>query len=336
VACTFTDTRQSAQLTLVKSVTNNDGGNAVASDWTLSASGPTPVSGATGTASVTNAVVDPGTYALSESGPAGYNASAWSCTGGSQSGSTITLTPGQSASCSITNDDVAPTLALNKTVVNDDGGNAVENDFVLSATPSTGTTITDAGGDVPATTAVANRVYTLSETGVTGYTASVWTCTGSGVHQTGSTVTLDEGATGSCSITNDDVAPTLKLVKSVTNDNGGNAVADDWTLFADAAVPNDDRNISNLGGSGVFETVYANTGYDLSESSGPSGYTAGSWSCTGGSLVGSTLTLNEGQTGIVCSITNDDVAPTLALNKTVVNDDGGNAVENDFVLSGTQ
>ena len=47
-----------------------------------------------------------------------------------------------------------------------------------------------------------------------------------------------------------------------------------------------DRNFSNLGDSGVFETVYANVAYASSETPAPgstvTGYTAGSWSCTGG------------------------------------------------------
>ena len=37
-------------------------------------------------------------------------------------------------------------------------------------------------------------------------------------------MTLDEGAVGTCSITNTDVAPTLALVKKVDNSNGGAAV----------------------------------------------------------------------------------------------------------------
>jgi hypothetical protein len=32
----------------------------------------------------------------------------------------------------------------------------------------------------------------------------------------------------------------------------------------------------------------------------------------------------------VCTITNDDIAPTLELNKTVVNDDGGTLTQADF------
>ena len=103
-------------------------------------------------------------YSLAETNLTGYTASAWTCTGAGvhQTGSTVTLDEGAAGSCAITNTDVAPTLELNKTVVNNSGGNAVENDFVLSATPTTGAVITDAGGDVPATDAVANRVYTLA------------------------------------------------------------------------------------------------------------------------------------------------------------------------------
>jgi len=49
-----------------------------------------------------------GTYDLSESGgPAGYSASAWVCVGGTQDDSdTITLALGESATCTITNDDI--------------------------------------------------------------------------------------------------------------------------------------------------------------------------------------------------------------------------------------
>ena len=70
-----------------------------------------------------------------------------------------------------------------------------------------------------------------------------------------------------CTITNDDKAPTLKLVKEVTNDDGGSGVPDDWTLSATAASPDDGRNFSNAGGSGSFETVFSNTVYDLAEAS---------------------------------------------------------------------
>jgi hypothetical protein len=171
-------------------------------------------------------------YALSETGPSAYTQGNFSCDGGTQGTNSIQLAAGDSVTCTVNNNDNGPTLALDKTVVNDNGGNAVENDFVLSATPTTGPVITDAGGDVPATAAFANRVYTLSETTLTGYSASAWVCTGTGVSQSGSTVTLSLGAAGVCAITNNDVAPTLALNKTVVNDNGGNAVENDFVLSA--------------------------------------------------------------------------------------------------------
>lgn len=100
-----------ATLTLEKAVDNTGGGTALDTDWTLSASGPSPVSGVEGNASVTSAVVTPGTYDLSESGgPSSYTSSAWVCTGGTQDdGDTITLADGESVTCVITNTFVPPT-----------------------------------------------------------------------------------------------------------------------------------------------------------------------------------------------------------------------------------
>ena len=75
-----------------------------------------------------------GTYALSESGgPAGYTASAWSCVKNNAApviGSNITLGLGDSAVCTITNNDIAPTLKLVKVVF---GGSAQPNEWDLTA-----------------------------------------------------------------------------------------------------------------------------------------------------------------------------------------------------------
>ena len=49
-----------------------------------------------------------------------------------------------------------------------------------------------------------------------------------------STITLTEDEDVICTINNNDVAPTLKLIKVVTPDDGGDAVPDDFTLFATA------------------------------------------------------------------------------------------------------
>ena len=56
-SCTITNTfippAQPAHLTLAKALVNTGGGTAQATDWTLTASGPTPISGHTGDAAIT-------------------------------------------------------------------------------------------------------------------------------------------------------------------------------------------------------------------------------------------------------------------------------------------
>ncbi|HEY1409539.1 MAG TPA: hypothetical protein VF434_11380, partial [Promineifilum sp.] len=113
--CTFNDV-QDASLTLAKLVTNDNGGTAAAADWTLTAAGPSGFSGP-GPSVSSPAGFSAGTYDLSESGPGGYTASDWVCAGGTQNDSdTITLAPGESATCTITNDDDAPSLTLVKAI----------------------------------------------------------------------------------------------------------------------------------------------------------------------------------------------------------------------------
>jgi hypothetical protein len=57
--------------------------------------------------------------------------------GGTQNGASVTLALGDSATCTITNDDQTAHLTLVKVVVNDNGGTAVAADFVLSASGPT-------------------------------------------------------------------------------------------------------------------------------------------------------------------------------------------------------
>jgi len=103
-----------ARLTLLKEVINDNGGNAQASAWTLSASGPTPFSG--NGPSVSSAEgFEAGRYDLSESGgPTGYTAGDWFCDGGTQNDvDTITLGQGESATCTITNNDIGSAFEIN-------------------------------------------------------------------------------------------------------------------------------------------------------------------------------------------------------------------------------
>ncbi len=322
VTCTFVNTLQQGHLTLQKTVVNDNGGTALDTAWTLSASGPTPISGAEGNTAVTNAAVNAGSYDLSESaGPTGYtNGTTWVCTGGTQNdGDTVTIAPGENVTCVITNNDNAPVLHLRKVVVNDNGGTATVSNFTLTANGTgandlSGTSPVDSGAGLLADT------FALSETNVTGYTASSWVCVGGS--QNGASITLGLGQEATCTITNNDNAAHLIVIKHVVNDNGGTAVAGDFTTnitgvtttnqsAAGAEAPGVDNVLTTVGAYSVDEGAHVGYAKTLSAD------------CSG------TIALGESKT---CTITNDDISPKLTLIKHVVNDNGGTKVVSDFVL----
>ena len=57
----------------------------------------------------------------------------------------VTVALGDDITCTITNDDNAPKLTLNKVVVNDNGGTALESAWTLTATGNPATDPADAG-----------------------------------------------------------------------------------------------------------------------------------------------------------------------------------------------
>ncbi|HEX6576378.1 MAG TPA: hypothetical protein VF042_15525 [Gemmatimonadaceae bacterium] len=360
VTCTITNNDIGPQLSLVKEVINDNGGTANASAWTLTATGTsggfsgagTPATGATAT-NGPNTVTAGVQYTLSESGgPSGYTAaSAWVCTGGGTfvSPDKITLAVGETASCKIVNNDNAPQLSLVKEVVNDNGGTANASAWTLTATGSSagfsgaGTPATGATATNGPHTVTAGVQYTLSESGgPSGYTAATnWVCTGTGgTFVAPDKITVALGGSVSCKIVNNDVAPQLSLVKEVINDNGGTANASAWTLTATGTS----GGFSGAGSPATGATatngpnnVTAGVQYTLSESGGPSGYTAASaWVCTGGGTFVSPdkITLAVGQTAS-CKIVNNDNPPGLTLVKEVVNDNGGTANASAWTLTAT-
>ena len=174
-------------LTVSKTVINDDGGGATAADFQAYIQG-TPVPWGTAQAVIS------GTYTVSETVQAGYSASAWS--GDCASDGTITLTIGDDKTCSISNDDIAPTVTLTKTVINDDGGGATAADFqaYLDGEP--------VSWGVPQP--VIPGTHAASESVLLGYEATTW---GGDCNEDG-TITIEFGEIAVCSITNDDTLRT--------------------------------------------------------------------------------------------------------------------------------
>ncbi|MBI3975066.1 MAG: thrombospondin type 3 repeat-containing protein, partial [Armatimonadetes bacterium] len=168
------------------------GGTAVVGDFTLRVDGLPVTSGATNAFSA-------GSHTVSEDDPSpGYSGSI-SCTNGASGGLSVafSLALAQNVSCTITNDDVAPTLTVTKVVINDEGGTAVVGDFTLR---------------VDGTPVISGAVNTLSAGSHTGseddpspdYAGSI-SCTNAASGGLSVTFVLPPGENVTCTITNDDV-----------------------------------------------------------------------------------------------------------------------------------
>jgi uncharacterized repeat protein (TIGR01451 family) len=146
ITCTYTNTPR-AKLTLAKTVVNDDGQSALASAWTLTAtSASATISGVTGAAAVTAAIVPTGTYTLTEAGPAGYVRTGLACSGAADGNPAdgLTLASGEVATCTFTNNDLPAGFSIVKSVllsVDADGNGAVSVGDTLAYT----VTVTNTG-----------------------------------------------------------------------------------------------------------------------------------------------------------------------------------------------
>jgi streptogramin lyase len=182
-------------LVVIKHVINDSGGSASASDFTMTVDNPgaNPASFPGAESPGTEVILDPGAYSVSEEGPNGYTASySADCTG--------TLAIGETKVCTITNDDQQATVTVVKVVVNDDGGTALPNDFLLTLE---GTSVLSG-----VATPVNPGSYTAGETLLPGYNFTGFSgdCDGNG------DVTVALGESKICTLTNDDrVVGSIKI-----------------------------------------------------------------------------------------------------------------------------
>ena len=184
-----------AHLIVVKHVVNDNGGTATASQFTMTIGGVTATGGNSfaGSEGGTNKTVTPGSYTVTETGPAGYSASfSAGCSG--------TIAAGDTRTCTITNDDRPAHLIVIKHVVNDDKGTSVASDFTMKingVSAQGGSSFP--GEESPGTDKiVAPGTYSVTETGPAKYVTSFSPgCSGS----------IAIGETKTCTVTNNDLAP---------------------------------------------------------------------------------------------------------------------------------
>jgi hypothetical protein len=230
-----------------------------------------------------------------------------------------TIANGETKTCTITNDDQQGTIVVIKEVINDNGGTKVAGDFEMQVTATNPTPASFPGEEDPGTTvAVDAGDYSVDEGNHDGYSKDL---------SAGCSGTIANGETKTCTITNDDIAPTLTVIKHVQNNDGGSANAGAWSIHVKSGST--DVAGSPKPGSEQGDTYTLDAGsYTVSESGGPQGYTfvgfSGHCSATG------TVTLQVGETKS-CTLTNND-QPRLIVIKKVTNDNGGSATASQFTM----
>ncbi|MCA9329534.1 VWA domain-containing protein [Candidatus Saccharibacteria bacterium] len=291
---TLCNARDTGELKVIKNVVNNNGGNATASNFQLYVKqGSTNVDGspASGSVSGKTYTLPTNTYTVSEDPYFGYDQTSLTCidqTTNLQVAHPVILAKGQKVTCTITNDDKAPSVTIIKEVINPYGTALPPSAFqlYLNGTPVVNNqtyTSFNAGS------------YSVSEDQQTGYTLTSvgGNCTS---NQGLVNILLQVGVSATCKLTNTAIQPKLIVKKIVINDNSGTKKSKDFTM----TVSGNSANVANFAGDSNGTTIGLNEGnYSVNELN-HDGYTK---------------TLNEGCTGNIkigqvktCIVTNDDIA----------------------------
>jgi hypothetical protein len=296
-------------LTVTKLIVNDDGGTLEdPSAFSFTVDGGSAVA-FEGDGS-NDVVVSAGAHTVVEPAVDGYTATF----GGDCTAAGVVNVPASgTATCTITNDDndIPPgTLTVTKIVTNDDAGTSVVTDFSFMVDGGAATAFeADGSNDV----SVAAGPHVVTEPAVAGYDPGTFSgdCDASG------NVVVPSGGTATCTITNNDSEPvtgSITVTKVVTNNNGGTAVVTDFDLF-----------VGNTEVTSGVSNDFSPGNYAISEA-GLFGYSA---SFSGDCDLAGNLTLAAGA-DLTCTITNDDIPPSITLVKSVV---GGTAQPDDFDLS---
>ncbi len=230
--CTITNTDNPTNITLVNTVTNDNGGTAVPTDFTLRLNGGIYDGTIAYNSGVTLPIMPGVTYTVSEDSLVGYTQDSLLCIDDSD-GVTLVAHPvvpalGQSITCTVNDNDNGAELTIIKQVINDHSGIATIADFGLMTDAGTLTfgvptgtgTATDPFEYISTTiTGLTAGTYTLVENDLADYTEGSWDCVDTAgvvasIFNAGS-VTLANGENAICSISNDDQAITLPMPESI-------------------------------------------------------------------------------------------------------------------------
>jgi uncharacterized repeat protein (TIGR01451 family)/LPXTG-motif cell wall-anchored protein len=238
---------------------------------------------------------------------------------------TVIPSAGQHISCEVVNDEIDPTITVQKEVITDNGGSAEPQDFRLTIDNVA------VAQDTPIAV-VANQPSVVSEDEedtVQGYATKSIECTSNiadspntkSVEDTGAIdVTPVLGENILCVVTNDDIAAGLTVEKVLKLNHGGNEVSGDFSLQVNGL------DVS----SGTLVTYEPEVDLAITETQ-RSGYVASNINCSSSdpestnnidtdypddTTTLATVVLVQGES-VICKITNEDIAPTVEVHKVV-------------------
>jgi len=291
VTCKFYNSPEPGTLTVIKRVVNEFDGTATSSDAiiTVAINGEAQES-FNGDVDGTSIEIPAGAeYSVSEEFPAGYAADiAESCSG--------TMAPLGDETCVITNTQIDPkagkgAITVVKSLVEDNGGDAEVSDFTLK--------INDTEVESGQTNYLDPDTYSVSEVALSGYENTSTVCMDGDETIATSTIELEAGDSITCTVANNDIAPSLTLTKIVENSE---VPASNWTVQAFLGAASE----PTIFGSGHVTSgrdFMAGT-YTLNEVGEMTNFESGKWDC------GNTEVSDNGEIilkvgdEVTCTITN--------------------------------
>ncbi len=310
--CTFTNA-QAGSIKVVKNTVGGNGTFAFTSTFgltSLTTSGTT--SGGTASQTFSNLTAGSG-YSLSETVPASWTQTSAICTNGTPAN--ITVAPGATTTCVITNTTTAPPpvglITIVKNTVGGNGAFAFTSNFGL-------TSLTTSGGTASQTFAnlTPGSTYSVSETVPAGWTQTSATCT----NGTPGAITVVAGVTTICTFTNTQQAA-ITIVKNTVGGNGTFTFTSNFGLTSP---------LTTVGGT-VSQTIgglIPGGSYNVSETV-PSGWTQTSAICSNGTPAAITVVAGAATT---CIFTNTQQG-AIKVVKNTIGGDGTFAFTSNFGLT---
>lgn len=304
-----------------------------ANGWNFNVAGTSSTTSSNGQ---TDAVrVQPGTYSVSEATQNGYQILSASCSGASNNGtrqgvtvSGITVSNDNIVSCVFINTAVRGSIKVDKKL--DADGNGTYESGNSEANALGFRWLRDGANSNTFGTTTSNVLtgnYAISENTIAGYHATGWyytdnqqqSCANPAGITLPANVAINANQTTSVTICNARDNGKIVIKKQVVNNNGGSAKASDFTLHIKQGATSVTGSPAAGSTTGTEYTLPTGT-YTVSEDS-YFGYEQTSLICADqrtGATVAHPVVLANGQY-IVCTVVNDDKAPSVTIIKEVIN-----------------